>query len=101
MTIVAGFRVQDGIVLCSDTQYTGNAKVYQRKLFPLTIGEDPYVFGLAGHEPNGKMAIDECEEAISELEPGKRTLNGVKRALRLAVKPVIDDYVLISSRSRT
>jgi 20S proteasome alpha/beta subunit len=94
MTIVAGFRVQDGVVLCSDTQYTGNAKIYQRKLFPITIGADHYVFGLSGHEPNGKMAIDECEDAISELAPGKRTLNSVKRTLRLAVKPVIDDYVL-------
>jgi 20S proteasome alpha/beta subunit len=94
MTIVAGFRVQDGVVLCSDTQYTGGAKIYQRKLFPCAIGTDSYLFGLSGHEPNGKMAIDECQDAIEALDPSERTVRNVKKALRLAVKPVIDEYVL-------
>jgi 20S proteasome alpha/beta subunit len=94
MTIVAGFRVKDGVVLCSDTQYTGAAKIYQKKLFHLPIGTDHYVFGLAGHEPNGKMAIDECEDALSDLKPGEHTTRRMKNVLRCAVKPVIDDYVL-------
>jgi hypothetical protein len=75
-------------------QYTGAAKFFQRKLFPLTINGDSYVFGLAGHAPNGKMAIDECEEALTALGSGERTLSAVKKTIRLAVKPVIDDYVL-------
>ncbi len=46
--IVAGFRVDDGILICSDTQYLGGMKIYQQKLFPMMVGGDTYVFGLAG-----------------------------------------------------
>lgn len=94
MTIVAGFHVDDGILLCSDTQYTGATKIFQQKLFPYTITGDSYVFALAGHEQNGKMAIDECQEAIAEMKPEERTLRTVKRALQKAVKPICDEYVL-------
>ena len=99
MTIVAGFRVVDGILMCSDSQYSGGAKMYQQKLFPMTITGDSYVFALAGHEHNGKMAIDECQEALSELAPERRTLKHVKRALKSAVKPVCDEYVLSRPQS--
>ncbi|HXM44456.1 MAG TPA: hypothetical protein VN924_24675 [Bryobacteraceae bacterium] len=94
MTIVAGFHVNDGILICSDTQYTGAAKVYQQKVFPMTVDGDTYVFGLAGHEPNGKMAIEDCQEAIQDLPAEQRSLKGIKRALRKAVKPICDEYVL-------
>jgi hypothetical protein len=33
MSLVMGFSVQDGILMCSDTQYTGAGKVFQQKLF--------------------------------------------------------------------
>jgi hypothetical protein len=39
MTIVAGFRVQDGIVMCGDTMYTGNMKIHQSKLISATLPE--------------------------------------------------------------
>jgi 20S proteasome alpha/beta subunit len=94
MTIVAGFWVQDGILICSDTQYTGGAKIYQQKLFPATITGDSYVFALAGHERNGKMAIEDCRDAIQDLPVEERTLKTVKLALRKAVKPICDEYVL-------
>jgi 20S proteasome alpha/beta subunit len=33
MTITAGFRVVDGILLCADTLYTGGMKIYETKIF--------------------------------------------------------------------
>jgi 20S proteasome alpha/beta subunit len=97
MTIVAGFKVHDGILLCSDTQYTGAEKVNKQKLFPEPIDGHSYVFALAGHEPNGKMAMEECQEAIKAILPERRTLKTVKSALRVAVKPIVDGYVLSRS----
>jgi hypothetical protein len=96
MTIVAGFQVVDGILMCSDTQYTSNAKVFQQKLFPYSLGDDSstYVFALAGHDQNGKMAIDECWDAIQALPVEFRSLRAIRRALQKAVKPICDEYVL-------
>jgi hypothetical protein len=83
MTIAAGFRIDDGILICAESQYTGAAKIFQQKIFPMTITGDSYVFALAGHELNGKMAIDECQEAISELAPEQRSLRNVTLSLRV------------------
>jgi hypothetical protein len=94
MTIAAGFYVHDGILLCSDSQYTSAEKINKQKLFPATINGDSYVFALAGHEQNGKMAINECIDAIAAMQPEKRALKSVQKALRLAVKPICDDYVM-------
>jgi len=67
MTIVAGFCVRDGIVLCGDTMYRGAMKLHQSKLFGSTISDSPHaaehlsmVFAAAGHEANANMAIEDC-----------------------------------------
>jgi hypothetical protein len=39
MTIVAGFVVNDGILLCGDTMYTGGMKIHQSKLVGATIAD--------------------------------------------------------------
>jgi hypothetical protein len=49
---------------------------------------------LAGHEQNGKMAIEDCQDAIRDLPVTHRSLKGIKRVLRKAVKPICDEYVL-------
>ena len=94
MTIIAGFWTQEGVLICSDTQYTGGTKIYKQKIFPGEITGDSYVFALAGHEGNATMAIDECKNAIADLKPEQRTAKTVKKALQKAIKPICDDYVL-------
>ena len=99
MTIVAGFRVDDGILMCSDTQYTGGAKVHKQKIFTLEISGDAYVFAIAGHEGNAKMAISDCQEAIRHIRKDKRTDKTIQNAIRKSVKPIWDKYVW--SRAQT
>ena len=98
MTIAAGFRVQDGILLCSDSLYTGGTRAYQQKLFGYLLnGNTPdmctLAFALAGHENNGKMAIEECVDEVLDCPPEVRSLKKVKRALRKAVKSIYGEYV--------
>jgi hypothetical protein len=98
VTIIAGFHVQNGILLAADTMYTGGTKIHQPKLFGYTLnGNTPescsLVFALAGHENYGKMAIDDCVDEILSCEPKLRTLKAVKKALRKAVKAINDEYV--------
>ena len=93
MTIAAGFKVQDGILLCADTQYTGAMKVQQQKIFPITIAGEPYAFAIAGNEVYGKMAIQECQEAIADLPVENRTERAVRRSLAHVVKTFNEEYI--------
>jgi 20S proteasome alpha/beta subunit len=98
MTIVAGFKVRNGILLAADTMYTGGAKVHQPKLFGYTPSPDTEEsatlgFALAGHEDFGKMAIEDCVEAIASCPPPDRSIDTVRKLLRRAVKTINDEYV--------
>lgn len=98
MTIVAGFLVQDGLLLGADTMYTGGAKIHQPKLFgymfhPDTPQSASIAFALAGHEDFGKMAIDDCVEAIEAYPLAELSIKNVRGLLRNAVKTINDEYV--------
>jgi 20S proteasome alpha/beta subunit len=97
MTIAAGFRVKDGILVCADTQYTGGVKIHQPKVFRYEIGAGQdscaLAFALAGHEVYGKMAIEDCAEEIEKCAASARSLRTVKGLLRKAVRSIALGYV--------
>jgi 20S proteasome alpha/beta subunit len=100
MTIVAGFVVNDGILLCGDTMYTGGMKIHQSKLVGATIADSTdkadhcsFVFGLAGNETNAQMAIEDCIEDLKECPIKQRTLRGVTKVFRKAILGIHSDYV--------
>jgi 20S proteasome alpha/beta subunit len=94
MTIAAGFVVQDGVLLCSDSQYSGGIKLFKKKIFPFSIDDECSVaFALDGLEGVAKMAIHDCREAIAEMPKRKRTLKSVRTALRVVVRSINKDYV--------
>jgi 20S proteasome alpha/beta subunit len=100
MTIVAGFRVKDGIVLCGDTMYTGGMKIHQPKLCSATLADSPdsvdrlsIAFALAGNEANARMAIEDCLEGINEIPTEKRNLRNITKSIRSAVLKINRDYV--------
>lgn len=68
MTMAAGFRLQDGILLCVEMMYTGLMKIHRQKIFPMAFSDtepnEHFAFALSGNEAYGKMAIDECAEAL-------------------------------------
>lgn len=101
MTIAAGFKVRDGIVMCADTMYTAAMKIHADKLFAGHVdqglesgdGRCSWIFALAGNEAYAKMAIDDCIEAILALSAEARNSQSVKSSLRAAIKRVNDEYV--------
>jgi hypothetical protein len=96
MTIAAGFWVHNGVLLCSDTMYTGAMKIHQEKIFPGTVsgkGACSCAFVLAGHEGFGKMAIQDCMDAIHDIPGENRNFRTVKAALRTTIKAINDEYV--------
>ena len=44
------------------------------------------VFGVAGHENNAKMAIEDCADDFGECPPKERTGKRIKELLRAALK---------------
>lgn len=50
MTIIAGFRVQDGILLCSDTEWSGGLKIYKEKIFTHPFRGGVISFAVSGDE---------------------------------------------------
>jgi hypothetical protein len=98
VTIIAGFHGSDGILLAADTMYVGGSKIHQPKLFghflnPGSSETCTLAFALAGDENLGKMAIEDCVEAVSSIPAKKRTSSKIKKALRTAIKTINDHYV--------
>ena len=74
VTIAAGFRFSEGVVVCADTEMTDSVQKFDSsKLMTFVIGggESKYralslVFALAGTVDYARMAITQIEEAIAE-----------------------------------
>ena len=92
MTIVAGFRVKDGVLLCADTMYSGDMKIYQPKIFRVETDEAKFGFALAGNEVYGKMAFQECQKAVEQCPVGERTKLRLIPILRDVLQAVAENY---------
>jgi len=93
VTIIAGFQVKDGILLCSDTEWSGGSKVYQEKIFSHFFRGGAVSFALAGSEANGKMAIQDCRAALDLGRKRSYTVKEVRAIIRRAVRSIHEGYV--------
>jgi hypothetical protein len=71
MTIAAGFVCSDGVLLASDTQYTGVEIRHGRKFWTLSVGDALVIVGGAGTEAALKRIREEAED---RLKPGMSKL---------------------------
>lgn len=101
MTIAAGFKCSDGVLLCADSQYSGWDKTFRDKVFlfspnqhlPVSLG-----FAFAGDEDHARTAIEDCESAVEAIVPRAQNIwREVRLAVREAIKHVVGDYSSISS----
>jgi hypothetical protein len=91
MTIVAGFHVHDGLLLCSDSQFTGCEKIYKEKLFRRTFSSVVVSFALSGDDDYGRSIIEDCYEAVATLPDGEQTLWNVRKSIRRSIKSGLRD----------
>jgi len=79
VTIAAGFRFADGVVLCADTQitYQGVAKVSGTKIFPFEFKRNGSraVFTFSGDLKYAKGGITKCVRAIAKLHSSAVSLS--------------------------
>jgi hypothetical protein len=94
MTIAAGFVARDGILLCSDTQYTAADKTYRPKIvFPkCDLEADRSVtFAFCGDEDYAKSTIDDCLSAINNLASGASVWT-IRNSIRQAISAMSKEY---------
>ena len=92
MTIAAGFRFADGVLLCADTQltYQGVAKVSGTKIFPFEFKRNGSraVFTISGDVKYERGGITKCVRTIAKLD-----LSSVSREeLENAISDSLNDY---------
>lgn len=95
MTITAGFRVQDGILLCADTMYTGGMKSYQTKIFKTESPGCKVAFALAGIEDYGLMAIQACQRVIMDYAPKQKSINEIQELIRSTLRRLYKEHTEI------
>lgn len=93
MSIIIGFVAEDGVLLCSDSQYSGGVKFTGKKIFTYKFQCGTISFALAGHEPFAKKAITESGEAIRVNRESLTALNEIKGLVERTVKDVYEQYV--------
>ena len=93
MTIAAGFVARDGILLCTDSLYSGGVNIMGRKIFTHKYDFGVVSFALAGHEPFAKKAITDSDELIKENPSFCSDVAGFRRLIEQAVKNVQEQYV--------
>jgi 20S proteasome alpha/beta subunit len=93
MTIALGILAEDGVVLCSDSQFTSASKGYRSKVFEWHGDSAAACFAVTGNEVVARMAVQDCQDALSALTKKNRTMSAILRTIRNTVKSVQENYV--------
>jgi len=96
MTIVAGFNFQGGILLCADTKisYAGAINLESTKIFTRTYGNGAKTaFAIVGTVTAAKMAIQECEYVLDQLEPNDLSKHKIKQTIGHIVDSIYRGHI--------
>jgi hypothetical protein len=91
MTIAAGFRCLDGILLCSDSQFTGADKEFRDKIITHFDGRSHIAFAFSGDEDYARSAIEDCIGKIDE-SPLDNTPQAIKACIRETISDMSIQY---------
>ena len=91
MTIAAGFVATDGILLFTDTQYSGFEKTYREKI--IRASSVPMVhFAISGDVDYAKSAIEDCRDAIKNIPYPEQSIWNVRKSIRRTIKRILEEY---------
>jgi len=87
VTIAAGFRFDNGALLCADTKYVGAMALYNPKLFPKGYKNGTAsIFAVVGNSAFSRMAVDKCEAALAQLsDPSQSKMTAAIESVLLKV----------------
>jgi hypothetical protein len=82
MTIAAGFVCSDGILLASDTLYSGAVNTFGQKFWILDHGDCCVVFGGAGTQRGLRRTRDEIQRGLQSGMSRQEVIESIDAALR-------------------
>ena len=92
MTITAGFRVRDGILLCADTMYTGEGKSYETKILTMQIRRVTVAFPFCGAQDYGLMAIEDCQKAILKSASKRQSMDELQDLIPITLRRLFKEH---------
>jgi hypothetical protein len=84
VTIAAGFVTREGILLCSDSQFTGWEKIYQSKLFSIPLPPFMVSFTFSGSGDHARSIIEDCYQELHGKPLGSAAI--IRNLLRKTIK---------------
>lgn len=93
MTIAAGFRFENGILLCADTQWTGKAKTEATKIFTIRHRAATLILALTGREIFAKRAVEHISANILSLADADLTKSKMQDQIELALREIFSGHV--------
>lgn len=94
MTIAAGFRFDRGILVCADTQFSGQAVKFNESKLSLGIAIRPEIdevsvrsiIAMSGTDGHMQSAVSKCERALAEIKP--------KHLSKAVIRDVLEDALV-------
>src|SRR5579863_8928699 len=94
MTLAAGFKAADGILLCADTLVSdGYTKQYKGKIWTWQGHSISVAFAVAGDATIGVMAAENCCIELDLLKWDQQSFSEVYKAIAATVRYVHQEYV--------
>ncbi len=94
MTIAAGFLYNGGVLICADTQYTGQIKAHGSKLLRFEYEDGSRsIFATVGSGRYARMGVQLIQDFIAALSPGERTLLKMQAVLRSGIRELHHEHL--------
>jgi 20S proteasome alpha/beta subunit len=93
MTIAAGFVARGGILLCTDSLYSGGVNVHGRKIFTHKYPAGVVSFAIAGHELLAKKTVQDCDDIVRTNPDYCVSVPTIRRMIEQTIKSAHEQYV--------
>jgi 20S proteasome alpha/beta subunit len=98
MTISAGFRFSDGVLVCADTQITtpGYMKQSASKIVPISFdsnGGSKALFAITGSVPFAHMAIEHCRRSLAAHVPEQMSTADMMISIEDTLQGFFEDHL--------
>lgn len=93
MTIAAGFHFDLGILLCADTQYTGNAKSNQTKITKIRHHAATLVTVLAGRQMYAARGLELIRRGVTSLPENQLSRGKLQDIIEQSLRELFDKHI--------
>ena len=100
MTIAVGFLYDEGLLLCADTQFTGEIKLIGSKILSRVYDDgSKSAFVVVGHVRYARMCVNLIEDSIVDLDADARTLRELQRKVMAYIKYIHQEHIFEHPRA--